>query len=78
MMAAVKDLDDIEFAALRDAVEVSDSVLSKQLSSLESAGYVHLEKGYFGKRPRTWISCTPPGRAAFDSHVRALQQVLGR
>jgi DNA-binding HxlR family transcriptional regulator len=46
-------LDDIEFKALRGAIELSDSALSKQLSLLESIGYVTMKKGYVGKRPRT-------------------------
>lgn len=76
IMAALMGVDEIEFAALRDAVEVSDSALSKQLSALEASGYVHLEKGYVGKRPRTWARCTENGRKAFDDHVSALQEVL--
>jgi hypothetical protein len=35
-------------------------------------------KGYVGKRPRTWLSLTPPGREAFDAHVAALQHVVAK
>ena len=76
VMATLTAVHDIEFAVLRDTVEVTDSVLSKQLSTLESEGYVRLEKGYVGKRPRTWISSTKPGRQAFADHVAALQEML--
>lgn len=78
IMAALSGVQDIEFAALRDSVEVTDSVLSKQLSVLETVGYVRLEKGYFGKRPRTWARCTSAGGAAMEKHVEALQVVLGQ
>ena len=47
-----------EFAFVRDTVEVSDSVLSKQVAVLENAGYVAVLKGYAGKRPRTWLRLT--------------------
>jgi DNA-binding transcriptional ArsR family regulator len=40
IMAALAEVDAIEFGLLRDAVEVSDSVLSKQLSALQAAGYL--------------------------------------
>ena len=67
--------DQAEFSFLRDTVEVSDSVLSKQISALEAAGYVHVKKGYVGKRPRTWLSLTPRGRAAVAAHLAALEQI---
>jgi hypothetical protein len=37
-----------EFAALRDAAGISDSVLSKQSRVLEDAGYVEVRKGAVG------------------------------
>ena len=69
--------EDVEFAVLRDSLEVSDSVLSKQATLLETAGYVRIRKGHVGKRPRTWLALTPEGRTAFTRHVAALRAVLG-
>lgn len=70
LLAAV---DDAEFATVRDAVGVSDSVLSKHLSALAQADYVKLRKAALSGRQRTWISLTRNGRGAFREHVRALQ-----
>jgi DNA-binding MarR family transcriptional regulator len=64
-----------EFAFVRDNVEVSDSVLSKQMSALEHAGYVKVSKGFVGKRPRTWLSLTRDGRRRFERHLNALRQI---
>lgn len=64
-----------EFGFVRDTVEVSDSVLSKQVALLESAGFVEVLKGYAGKRPRTWLRLTPSGREAFSRHLDALQDI---
>lgn len=64
-----------EFAFVRDTVEVSDSVLSKQVAVLERAEYVAVEKGYAGKRPRTWLRLTPAGREAFARHLEALREI---
>lgn len=75
ILAAAKE---IEFAAVRDSVELSDSALSKQASALEAAGYVRIRKGYVGKRPRTWLSLTPLGRHAFAAHVAALNAIVAR
>ncbi len=77
IMAALARVDNAEFKAVRDAVEVSDSVLSRQASTLEEAGYVRIRKGYAGKRPRTWLALTPAGRDAFESHVAALREIAG-
>lgn len=66
----------VEFGVTRDHVGVSDSVLSKHVTTLETAGYVKVKKGYVGKRPRTWLQLTKPGRTAFESHVAALHQIV--
>lgn len=67
-----------EFSAVRDAVGLSDSALSKQAATLERAGYVGSRKGYVGKRPRTWLRLTDAGRDALSAHVRALQRIVDR
>jgi DNA-binding MarR family transcriptional regulator len=77
ILAALSRLEDVEFQVLRDSLEVSDSVLSKQATLLEGAGYVRIRKGHVGKRPRTWLSMSADGRAAFGRHVAALHAVLG-
>jgi DNA-binding MarR family transcriptional regulator len=68
----------VEFAIVRDHVQVSDSVLSKQVSTLEGAGYVKVKKGYVGKRPRTWLSLTKAGRTALEGHLAALNQIVAQ
>jgi len=68
--------DWVEFAYIRDQLELSDSALSKQLSTLEAAGYVHLERQLNGRRLRLRARLTPAGRSAFDGHVEALRQIV--
>jgi DNA-binding MarR family transcriptional regulator len=77
ILAALARLEDVEFSVLRDSLEVSDSVLSKQATLLEAAGYVQIRKGHVGKRPRTWLALSKDGRTAFARHVAALHAVLG-
>ena len=77
IVAALAGADLAEFSFVRDAVDVSDSVLSKQVSTLESAGIVKVKKGYVGKRPRTWLSLTAFGRRAFAEHLAALHDIAG-
>lgn len=75
IMASLISLDKAEFAFVRDAIEVSDSTLSKQATALESLGYLSVIKGHVGKRPRTWFALTPEGRTAFADHLRALRSL---
>jgi len=67
-----------DFTFIRDSIGLSDSALSKQLTTLEDAGYVEIRKSFVGKRPRTSARLTSVGRAAFDQHVLALQEIVAR
>jgi DNA-binding transcriptional ArsR family regulator len=67
-----------EFRFVRDTVGLSDSALSKQLTTLEGAGYVEVSKSFIGKRPRTSVRLTRTGRIAFTGHVAALRDIVGR
>lgn len=75
IVAALAQVDEAEFAHVRDTVEISDSVLSKQATQLEAAGYVKIRKGHVGKRPRTWLSLTPVGRTAYTGHLDDLRAI---
>ncbi|WP_035845658.1 transcriptional regulator [Kitasatospora azatica] len=65
-----------EFAAVRDYCGISDASVSRIVAALEPAGYVHVRKGYVGKRPRTWLSLTPEGRSALAAHLAALRAIV--
>jgi DNA-binding MarR family transcriptional regulator len=76
IMAALASADRVAFAFLRDLVEVSDSLLSKQISVLEGAGYVDVVKGYEGRRPRTWYALTPQGQKAFADYRATITRLM--
>ncbi len=67
----------MEFVVLKEQLEVSDSVLSKHIKSLEDAGYLNLEKKLSNGRQRTWLSLTEDGHKAFSGHVKALKEIVG-
>ena len=75
VVAALARVTEAEFGWMRDAVGVTDSALSKQVSTLEQAGYVQVRKGYVGKRPRTWLRLSPRGREVYEQHLRALRDI---
>lgn len=75
--AALAGAESLDFKIIRDAIQVSDSVLSKQLAVLERAGYVMIKKSFVGKMPRTSASLTPEGRLAWTRHLHTLREIAG-
>ena len=75
--AILSTAGEMEFKWLRERLEVSDSVLSKHIKSLEEAGYVSVAKRRdFGHR-RTWIRLNAAGRDAYTEHVKELKRMVG-
>ena len=66
----------LDFTFLRDQLELTDGNLGAHLRRLEDAAYVEVTKTFVGRKPRTYVRATAKGRAAFDSHVAALEHVL--
>ncbi|ADD40026.1 winged helix-turn-helix domain-containing protein [Stackebrandtia nassauensis] len=77
IMAFLIPLDWAEFRLVRDEVGLSDSALSKQITTLEEAGYLEVKKEFQGKRPRTSVRVTDAGRTAFEGHLAALRGIVG-
>jgi DNA-binding MarR family transcriptional regulator len=67
-----------EFGYLREALGLTPGNLSKHLTVLDQAGLVQVEKGYAGRRPRTWVRITAAGRAALAAELATLTELLRR
>ncbi|MFJ8295371.1 transcriptional regulator [Streptomyces sp. NPDC094447] len=67
-----------DFAFVRDSLSLSDSALSKQLHTLEEAGYLDTRKEGGGRNRRTKVRLTDRGRTAFEGHVAALRAIVDR
>jgi DNA-binding MarR family transcriptional regulator len=68
----------VEFAYLRQVLGLTAGNLSRHLSVLEEAGMLLIEKGYDGRRPKTWIVITPEGLSALTAEIAALQAIVQR
>jgi DNA-binding MarR family transcriptional regulator len=66
----------VEFGFLRTALGLTAGNLSQHLAVLEKAGLIHVEKGYEGKRARTWLSLTPAGGRALQDEVTQLKRLI--
>ena len=78
IVALLAAADWADFSFVRDELDLSDSALSKQLSTLEEAGYVAIERPLSDRRRRVRARLTPDGRSAFEGHVAALRAIVGR
>jgi len=66
----------VEFAFMRDHLELSDSDLSKQMKALADAGYVTAKKTGRGAARKTWFSITASGDDALNNHITALNDLV--
>lgn len=74
--ALLAPVERVDFATARDALGVADSVLSKHVKVLRSAGYVVVRKSTVDSRVRTSLALTKAGRRAYTGHVAALQAIV--
>jgi DNA-binding MarR family transcriptional regulator len=75
--ALLASASSMEFSVIKEQLEVSDSVLSKHIKSLEDAEYVVMNKKVSDGRQRTWLSLSKKGQVAFEGHVKALKDIVG-
>ena len=76
VMSILMTVEEADFVYLREQTEATAGNLSVQLEKLEKAGYIAVEKGFAGKRPRTICRVTDVGRRAFADYVEALREYL--
>ncbi len=69
-------LESADFVFLLRATELTWGNLSSHLAKLEEAGYVEIEKGFVGKRPRTMVRLTGSGREAIRHYRQSMQVAL--
>lgn len=76
VMSILMNVEEADFVYLKEKTEATAGNLSVQLDKLSSAGYISIEKGMSGKRPRTVCSVTEAGQKAFAEYVAALRTYL--
>ena len=78
VMSVLIGADEADFVYLRQQTGATAGNLSVQLDKLAAAGYITVEKGFQGKKPRTTCRITDAGRAAFTTYVEALRSYIGK
>ena len=78
ILAIAHEARRVEFGYLRIHLDLTAGNLSKHLTVLETAGLIDIEKGYEGKRGRTWITLTPDGNTALAEEIARLKVLIAR
>ncbi|GAA4617807.1 transcriptional regulator [Actinoallomurus liliacearum] len=76
ILAVTHEARRVEFGFLRTTLDLTAGNLSQHLTVLEKAGLVKIEKGYEGRRGRTWINLTATGKKALYDEISQLKQLI--
>lgn len=75
-MANLAVVDEADFVYLSRQTGFTAGNISSHMARLENAGYVELEKGFAGRRPRTVYRLTAAGREAFERYREDVAGIL--
>lgn len=76
VMSILLSVEEADFVYLKKRTGATAGNLSVQLDKLSEAGYIEVEKGFAGKKPRTVCRMTSCGRSAFEMYVDALKTYI--
>jgi DNA-binding MarR family transcriptional regulator len=76
ILAVAQQARRVEFTFLRTTLDLTAGNLSQHLNVLDKAGLIVIEKGYEGKRARTWIELTKAGRMALQDEIATLKSLI--
>jgi DNA-binding MarR family transcriptional regulator len=76
IMANLYVVEGADFMFLMRRTGLTFGNLSSHLTKLEAAGYVRIEKGFVGRKPRTMVRLTKKGRTAFDGYRAGMERML--
>ncbi|GHJ48160.1 transcriptional regulator [Catellatospora sp. TT07R-123] len=76
ILAITHQARQVEFGFLRDTLKLTAGNLGQHLTVLEKAELIEIEKGYEGKRPRTWVTLTAAGQTALRDEIAHLKQLI--
>lgn len=76
VMSILLSVEEAEFVYLKEKTNATAGNLSVQLDKLSEAGYIEIEKGFCGKKPRTACRITEKGRSAIETYVKVLREYV--
>lgn len=76
IMSALAVNEMLDFNSLKDFLSVTDGNLASHIKSLEKEGFIGVRKSFIDKKPNTKYYMTKEGKEAFESHLKALEEII--
>ncbi len=76
ILLVLMSVDEADFTFISNAAELTRGNLSANLSKLEEAGYVKIEKKFIERVPKTIVSITQAGEEALEKYSNLLGPLL--
>jgi len=76
ILLVLMSVEEADFTFISNAAELTRGNLSANLSKLEEAGYVKIEKKFIERLPKTIVSITQTGEEALNRYSNLLGPVL--
>ena len=68
--------DALTFSRLKTLLGETDGNLGAQLRKLEEEKYLAVRKEFQDRKPVSWYSLTPAGRAALKRHLQGMESLI--
>lgn len=78
IMSILMVSDWVEYKELKERLELTDGNLASHISALEKHHLIEIKKEFVKRKPKTSYRVTTTGKAAFNSHLDALESLLKR
>lgn len=76
IMAAMVSSDEVNFRFLKEKLELSDGNLSANMTKLEEAGFIIINKSFVNKKPVTTYRVTELGQKAFRKYIENIEKII--
>lgn len=68
--------DSVDFARMKEMLDITDGNLASHITALEKLEYVIVSKQFIGKKPNTTYAVSQLGKTAFLTHLNALELLI--
>lgn len=75
-MSALVVNEKLSFNELKEYLDLTDGNLASHLKALEKEQFISVNKSFVGRKPNTDYSITKSGILAFDTHLKALENLI--
>ncbi len=76
IMSVLMVNDSMDFNSMKQLLNITDGNLASHLKALEKEEFIVVKKQFLGRKPNTSYATTEYGRAAFNQHLKALEELI--